>query len=161
MTRVAGGVLVLLAALIQLTWAQHLALLGVLPNLVLVVVVAITWTYGQRAGLAWACVAGLILDLAAPGPLGPHALALLCGSYVTGLWARNVEHSSVMQPALTAAISTAIYSAILVGADDTLGLPVPSLALAAQVTGLAALYNAVLTVPVIVAISRTHAEVHA
>jgi rod shape-determining protein MreD len=158
-TRVAGAVLFLFAALVQVTWAPKLTLLGAFPNLVLVIVVAISWTQGQRTGLLWACAGGLILDMTAPGPLGPHALALLAGAYVTGAWARNVDGASVAQPALAAAIATLLYSLILVGAADTLGLPVPPAGLAAQLAGAAALYNAVLAIPAILVLRRRRAEV--
>ena len=65
--------------LVQVTWAPRLEVAGAYPNLALLAVVAITWTTGVRAGLAWACVAGVLLDLTSAGPLGPHALALLAG----------------------------------------------------------------------------------
>lgn len=159
MTRVAGAVLFLFAALVQVTWAPRLTLLGAFPNLVLVIVVAISWTRGQRAGLLWACAGGLLLDMTAPGPLGPHALALLAGAYVTGSWARNVDGTSLAQPALAAAIATLLYSLILVGAADTLGLPVPPPGLAAQLAGAAALYNAVLAIPAILVLRRGRTEV--
>lgn len=161
MTRVAGALLVLFAALVQVTWAQSLAVEGVFPNFVLVVVVAIAWTYGQRAGLLWGCAGGLLLDLAAPGPLGPHALALLCGAYVAGAWARNVDHASLLQPALAVGLATAIYAIVLVGVDDTLDVSMPAFGLAARLAGLTALYNAVVAVPVVIAIRRSHREVHA
>jgi rod shape-determining protein MreD len=155
---VAAVLLLLFAALVQVTWAPRLTLLGVFPNIVLVLVVALTWTQGQRAGLACACVGGIILDLAAPGPLGPHALALLAGAYLTGFWARNVHPSSLAQPALATAMATALYSGVLVGVDELLGLAEPPAALAAQLTGAAAVYNAVLSIPVVLALRRTRHE---
>jgi rod shape-determining protein MreD len=161
MTRVAGAALVLFAALAQVTWAQALSVEGVFPNFVLVVVVAIAWTYGERPGLAAACLGGLLLDLAAPGPLGPHAIALLCGAYVAGVSARNVERAGVAFPAVATALLTVIYSIVLVGVDDTLDLSLPPLAVAARVAGLAAVYNAFIAVPVIIVMSRSHREVHA
>src|ERR1700674_990114 len=63
--------------LVQVTWAPRITIAGAFPNLALVVVIAITWTAGVRQGMAWACLAGLMLDLTADGPLGPHAAALL------------------------------------------------------------------------------------
>jgi rod shape-determining protein MreD len=110
-------------------------------------VVCIPLTAGARTGLLWACIGGLLLDLTAPGPLGPHALALLLGAYITGFWVRNVDPASLVQPALAAATVTAVYSLILVGADDTLGLPVPPLRLAVQLASAAAVYNALLVPP--------------
>lgn len=136
--------LVLAAALVQVTWAPHLELYGAFPNLVLAAVVCITWIGGPRAGLAWACAGGLLLDLTAPGPLGPHALALVVGAYAVGFWVRNVPKASFVQPALAATVASALYSLVLIGTDDTLGLPVPPPALALQLAAAACAYNAVL-----------------
>jgi len=144
MNRLAGAVLILATILVQVTWAPRLTIAGVFPNLALVAVIAATWTYGVRAGMAWACVAGLMLDLTAPGPLGPHAVALLAGAYLTGFWIRNVDPDSVLHPMLAVAASSAAYCFIVVAADDTLGLPVPPLDVSLQLLVAASFYNAVL-----------------
>jgi rod shape-determining protein MreD len=153
MRRAAGLLLMLVATLVQVTWAPHVSVLGAFPNLVLVAVVAITWTFGVRAGMAWACAGGVLLDLTAAGPIGPHALGLLVGAYLMGFWIRNLDRDNIAQVGLAAAASTAAYSIILVGSDDTLGLPVPPLAIALQLTVAACVYNAV-SMPVALALAR-------
>ena len=154
MSRIAGVCGMVAAALLQVTWAPHLAVGGAFPNLVLVAVVAITWSYGARAGMLWACTGGVLLDLTATGPIGPHALALVCGSYLTLLWARNVHRGDAWHAILVAAGATIVYSLILVASDDTLGLPVPALGVAAQLTLTACAYNAVLAVPAVLLARR-------
>lgn len=154
MSRVFIFLLVLSAALVQVTWAPHLELYGAFPNLVLATVVCITWIGGPRAGLVWACSGGLLLDLTAPGPLGPHAIALVSGAYAVGFWVRNVPNASLVQPALAATVASALYSLILIGTDDTLGLPVPPLGLALQLAAAACAYNAVLVTLALVALRR-------
>jgi rod shape-determining protein MreD len=144
MTRWFGFVAMLAAALVQVTWAPALSVVGVFPNLVLLLVVGLTWSGGVRSGMLWACWGGLLLDLTAPGPVGPHALALVAGAYVTGFWIRNLDAASLHQPVLAAAAATVVYSLILIGSDDTLGLPVPPLGLAVQLIAASALYNAAL-----------------
>lgn len=144
MKRLAGALLMLACVLLQVTWASRLEISGAFPNLVLLAVLALTWTAGVRAGLVWACVGGLMLDLTAPGPLGPHALALLAGAYVTGFWARNLDRESPLHPAVAAAVSTVLYSLILVAADGVLGLPVPPVRLAFELTIAASAYNSLL-----------------
>lgn len=146
--------LVLVAALLQVTWAPRLELFGTFPNLVLATVVSVTWLRGARAGLVWACIGGLLLDLTAPGPLGPHALALLVGAYVVGFWVRNVKPASVLQPGLAAVAASAIYAAMLIGADDLLGLPMPPLRIAFDIAVAACLYNAVLVTAVLIVLRR-------
>jgi rod shape-determining protein MreD len=144
MKRLAVAAVLLATTMVQVTWAPRLTIAGVFPNLALVAVIVVTWTGGVRAGVAWACVAGIMVDLTAPGPLGPHAVALMVGAYLTGFWIRNVDHESVLHPMLAVAASSAAYSIILVAADDTLGLPVPSLGVALQLLVAGSIYNAVL-----------------
>ena len=154
MSRVAVFALLLASALVQVTWAPRLELYGAFPNLVLATVVCITWIGGPRAGLAWACAGGLLLDLTAPGPIGPHALALVVGAYAVGFWVRNVPNASLGQPALAAAVASVLYSLILIGSDDTLGLPVPPPALALQLAAAACAYNAILVTLALLALRR-------
>jgi rod shape-determining protein MreD len=144
MKRIAIVALLLATVMVQVTWAPRFAIAGAFPNLALVVVIAIAWTSGVRSGMAWACVAGLMLDLTAAGPLGPHAVALLAGAYLTGFWTRNLDRESLGHPVIAAAVSTVVYSLVLVSADDTLGLPVPPIGIAAQLVVAASVYNAIL-----------------
>lgn len=149
----AGAALMLVTILVQVTWAPRLTIGGVFPNLALVAVIALTWTGGVRSGMAWACVAGLLLDLTASGPLGPHAVALLAGAYLTGFWTRNVDGESLLHPMVAVAASSAAYSIILIAADDTLGLQVPPFGVAMQLLVAASVYNAVL-MPVVLLLLR-------
>jgi rod shape-determining protein MreD len=144
MKRMAIAALLLATVMVQVTWAPRFAIAGAFPNLALVAVIAIAWTAGVRSGMAWACVAGLLLDLTAAGPLGPHAMALLAGAYLTGFWTRNLDRENLVHPVIAAAVATAAYSLILVAADDTLGLPVPPIRVAVQLVIAASVYNAVL-----------------
>src|SRR5260370_18765229 len=114
----AGLLLMVAAALVEVTWAVELEIAGAFAKRVLIAVVGLTWTQGIRAGLLWACVGGILLDLNAPGPLGPHSLALLVGAYATGFWARNFDRESPFHPAAAAVVSTILYALVLIGADD-------------------------------------------
>jgi rod shape-determining protein MreD len=157
---VAGVLLLVAAALIQVTWASQLEIAGVFANLVLIAVMGLTWTQGVRAGLLWACAGGIMLDLNAPGPLGPHSLALLVGAYATGFWARNLDRESPFHPAAAVVVSTVLYSLVLIGADYALGLPIPPFHTALQLTFAASLYNAVLMPPALMALRRVTGGLH-
>ena len=137
-----AAALLVSAVLVQVTWAPALTVAGAFPNLVLLMVVGVTWIKGVRVGMAWACAGGVVLDLTAPGPLGPHALALLGGAYVTGFWARNFDQKSFLHPVIAAVIATGLYCLTLLAADDMLGLPVPTFAVAWELAVAAAAYNA-------------------
>jgi len=155
-----GFVLMLAAALVQVTWASQLEIAGAFPNLVLIAVIGLTWTQGVRAGLLWACAGGILLDLNAPGPLGPHALALLPGAYATGFWARNLDRDSPLHPAGAAALSTILYSLVLVGADKAIGMPIPSFRTALELTVAASLYNAALMPLALASLRRITVALH-
>jgi rod shape-determining protein MreD len=159
MRRVFGVLLMLAAVLVQVTWASRIEIAGAFPNFVLLAVVGLTWTSGVGTALVWACVGGIMLDLTSPGPIGPHAVALLVGVYVTGFWVRNLDRDSPVHPALAAALSTALYSLVLVEADDLLGLPMPPFKLAAQLTIAACLYNGLLMPLALVAMRKVQGEV--
>jgi rod shape-determining protein MreD len=143
--RIATLGVILALALVQVTWAPRLSIAGAFPNLVLVAVVGITWMQGVRAGLVWACIGGVLLDLTVAGAIGPHALALLAAAYATSLWARNLERPNALHAALTALGATVAYSVTLVLTDGLLGMPAMHAALVVRLTIAAAIYNAVMT----------------
>jgi rod shape-determining protein MreD len=155
--RIAALGLMLALALVQVTWAPRLSIAGAFPNLVLIAVVGITWMQGVRAGLAWACVGGVILDLLASGPIGPHALALLAAAYATSLWARNLERPNALHAAVTAGLGTFAYSIAIVLTDGLLGVLAMEAALVVPLTLAAAFYNAALAPFAIEAMRRLRA----
>lgn len=159
MRRVAALGVMLALAIVQVTWAPRLSVQGVFPNLVLLAVVVITWLNGVRAGLVWACIGGVLLDLTASGPIGPHALALLTVAYATSLWARNFESAHALHVALTAAAGSGVYSLTLVLTDGLLGMPGMDASTVVRLTVLAASYNAVLAPFALEALRRWRALV--
>ena len=158
MKRIGAAAILLATVLVQVTWAPRVTVAGAFPNLALIAVIAITWTAGVRLGMAWACVAGLMLDLTSDGPLGPHAVALLTGAYLAGFWVRNLDRDSAVHPVIAAAASTAVYSAVLVIADNALGLPVPPIGFALQLIVAASVYNAALMPFALVLVRKLHAR---
>jgi len=85
--RAMAALLAVSAALVlQSSVFPHLAVQGVVPDLVLLVVVAAGLAYGSELGLVLGFGAGLLLDLAPPADhyAGRWALALLVAGYVAG-----------------------------------------------------------------------------
>lgn len=74
------------ALVLQASLFSHLAVQGVVPDLVLLVVVAAALVHGSEFGLVLGFGAGLLLDLAPPADhvAGRWALALLVVGYVAG-----------------------------------------------------------------------------
>jgi rod shape-determining protein MreD len=85
--RVMAALLAVSAALVlQASLFSHLGIEGVVPDLVLLVVVAAGLAFGAEQGLVLGFGAGLLLDLAPPADhvAGRWALALLVVGYVAG-----------------------------------------------------------------------------
>jgi rod shape-determining protein MreD len=83
---VAALVAVSVALVLQASLFSHVAVHGVVPDLVLLVVVAAGLTYGSELGLVLGFGAGLLVDLAPPADhyAGRWALALMVVGYVAG-----------------------------------------------------------------------------
>lgn len=82
----AALVAVSVALVLQTSLFSHLAIHGVVPDLVLLVVVAVGLAHGAETGLVLGFGAGLLLDLAPPADhyAGRWALALMVVGYVAG-----------------------------------------------------------------------------
>jgi len=149
-TKLAQVALLAGAALLQVTLLGRLDVAVPAPNLVLVLVVARAWLRGGAAGMRWALAGGLLLDLAGIGPLGGHALALLCAAYAAGALAASFENDARVPwlAVLAGAAGGAVYGIVLLGLADSLGLAQVSVRAAAPL-----LLSGVVTTAVLVPIT--------
>ena len=144
MRYLAAALVLLPAAVLQVTLAPRLEVAGAFPNLVLLAVVGWTLIRGAGAGLRWAVAGGLCLDLVAPGPLGVHALALAVAAYGAGYLQRSFAPDALLLPAVTGALATVAYNLVLVVLSAVLGHPVQLLPVAEAWIAPSALYQAAL-----------------
>jgi len=98
---------VLVALVLQVTVFPQPAWNGIVPNLVLLVVVAAALTRGAQFAATLGFVAGLLLDLAPPADhvAGQWALSLVLVGYVAGRVQQEVRHSAMGVVATVAASS--------------------------------------------------------
>ena len=110
---VAVGATVFVALAVQTTVLSRLTLLGVIPQLVLVVVVCLAWTDGTRVGLVAGFFGGLLLDLQLPPAsiVGLTALVYTMVGYGVGYFRQYSVGESVWSPVLAVAISSAVAEA--------------------------------------------------
>ena len=101
--------LLALGALFQSAAGNRLAVAGVKPDVVLVLVIVGTLLYGGRIGLFWAFVGGLFLDIFSGGPLGSSSLALMTATVVAAFGHNTFSRFNPLVPLATMALGTLVY----------------------------------------------------
>lgn len=143
----AVGLVVLVSLAIQTTVLSQLTLLGVIPQLVLVVVVSLAYLDGGRVGLVAGFFGGLLLDLQLPPDsiVGLTALVYTLIGYGVGYFRQYSIGESVWTPVLAVALGSAVAEASYALLAIMLGRSWVSPVFTAKVTGLVVLYDALLT----------------
>lgn len=109
---VLAGIL-LLAFLVQSVLGPFLAIRGISPNIVLVVIVAYGLLFGWQVGLAGGVVGGLLLDLTASTYVGIHVLALGTVGLLVGLAEERVFKDNVLLAAVGGLVGSLISQTVV------------------------------------------------
>ncbi|HYH33902.1 MAG TPA: rod shape-determining protein MreD [Nocardioides sp.] len=114
---------VLVAMVLQVTVFAHLAWQGVVPNLVLLVVVAAALTRGAAFAAVLGFGAGVLLDLAPPADhvAGQWALALVVVGYAAGRVRQEVRPTATAVVATVAAssfVGTSVFALVGMVLDE-------------------------------------------
>jgi rod shape-determining protein MreD len=125
MTLLLAAVGATVTALLELTVGPYLRIGLAEPHLVLVLGIVVTVAVGLEAGLAWAFVGGLVLDVLAQRPLGSTAFALLLCMGATAVLGRLIARLRPIAPILATALLSLAYSMILYAAFTSLRSPIP------------------------------------
>lgn len=117
------AILIVVALLLQLMVAPNIAIGGVVPNFLLIVIVVIAMIDGPQAGAIAGFGLGLASDLIGTGPVGPWALAFTLVGFLTGSLQRNLFAESWRLPVgivlIASLTAQMIYGIVLllVGSD--------------------------------------------
>jgi len=123
MTLLLAAVGAVVTALVELTVVPYLRIGSAHPHPVLVLAVIVTIAIGVEAGLVWAFVGGLALDVLAHRPLGSSAFALLIAVGGTALLARGLAQLRPIVPIVAVFLASLAYSMILYVLFGALGAP--------------------------------------
>lgn len=142
----AAAAAVLLALLLQVSLMPHLAWQGVVPNLVLLVVVAAALTRGPQFAMVLGFAAGALLDLAPPADhtAGRWALALVVVGYVAGR-VRSEATPTATTVVATVAASSFVGTSLFAMTGLVLGELSVGVGELLLVIGLAVVWDVVLT----------------
>jgi rod shape-determining protein MreD len=112
------------AALLELSVLPHLAVGGARLHLVLVLGVVWTAAAGVQAGLVWAFVGGLALDVLAQRPVGSSAFALLVSVGGAALLAPLFSRIRPVSPVPLVFALSYVNSLLLLGVYGALRTPI-------------------------------------
>lgn len=125
MTLLIAAVGATLTALLELTVGPYLSVGTAQPHLVLVVGIVVTAGIGLEAGLVWAFLGGLVVDVLAQRPLGSTAFALLLCVGFTAVLGRFLVRVRPVVPILATLLLSLPYSMILFMTFNALRTPIP------------------------------------
>jgi rod shape-determining protein MreD len=119
----------IVAAILEVSVLSQLQLGGVTPELVLAMGIAVAMVAGFEAGMIWAFLGGVMLDMLLPErPLGATTLVLLIATGLALLVARVTEPPRIIVIAATAFVLSFMYQAVLLALlAVTAGISMPSL----------------------------------
>ena len=136
--------LLFFAALLQSTLTTRLRILGVKPELVLILVVMGSMVYGAKMGLVWALLGSIFVDLFSGGPMGSTSLALIGAALIASLGYTVLSRFNLFVPIGLTIGATVAYSLIYMGVLGLLALlsrvailqqyPIPRIELPLQLT---------------------------
>ena len=126
MTLLLAAVGATVTALLELTVGPYLRFGTAQPHLVLVFGIVVTVAIGLEAGLVWAFVGGLVLDVLAQRPLGSTAFALLlCVGATAVARAAPASASARSSRSWPLSLLSLFYSMTLFVAFNALRTPIP------------------------------------
>jgi rod shape-determining protein MreD len=139
------GLLVVAFAL-QSTLLTRATILGVIPQVLLVVVVTLAYTDGERVGVTVGFFGGLLQDLLLPESIvGLYALVFTMIGFAVGAFRKYATADSVWTPVFVVAAASAIAEFSYATLAIIMGEQWVGLAFTAKVAGLVVLYNTLLT----------------
>jgi rod shape-determining protein MreD len=136
--------LVVVIVIVQVTVFPHLRLFGVVPDLGLLVAIAVGYQEGPEAGALVGFVAGLGYDLFLETPLGLSALAYALVGYGVGIIESSLLRSPRWLPSLLGFLGGLVGGLLIITIGVLVGLDGVKGAHGVETVLLAALYDALL-----------------
>ncbi len=129
------------AAVVQVVVVPKLAVRGVYPDLILLLVIARSLIAGARGAVFWGFVGGLWMDLLSGGAIGASSLALMATSFLTGIGHNAIFRRNSFVPFIAALSGTLVFSLIYLAILVGVGYRFPPGPLVVNLVVPATLYN--------------------
>ena len=145
--------LLFVAAILQVSIFSQVHVLGGVPDLLLVTLVAVALLRGAVVGACGGFFAGLLVDTATLGKLGLTSLVLTIAGYWIGRYGETTGRDRAHAPCLSVAVVTVLYSFGLLLVHFVIGERAPAGPVAKGLLP-AIVLNLILTAPVYALVRR-------
>lgn len=138
-----AAVIAVVAAIAEFTVAPYIRIGG--AGLHPVLVLGVSWAIagGTEAGMVWAFVGGLALDVLGQRPLGSTAFSMLIAIGIASAIGGVFGRARIAAPVVATAVASALYSLLLLAVTTALtSTPVPDSAIGLVIPS--AIYDSVL-----------------
>jgi rod shape-determining protein MreD len=140
------GAMLVGALAFQSTLLTRVTLLGVIPQVLLVVIITLAYLQGERIGVVAGFFGGLMQDLLlANSIVGLYAMVYVLVGYFVGTFRKYTPSESVWLPVLVVAVASAIAESGYAILNILLGQKWVGMFFTLKVTALVVLYNTLLT----------------
>jgi rod shape-determining protein MreD len=109
-----GIPLLIIVAVLQSSILPQIRIFGLVPNLMLLTVVAWSFRRGPNDGIVWGMIGGLMIDLASGAPLGISPLPLMVAALVVGAGRARIFAGNVVLPVIVSLLTLVLYQAMYV-----------------------------------------------
>lgn len=148
-----AAALLFVAAILQVSIFTQVHILGGVPDVLLVTLVAVALLRGSMFGAVGGFFGGLLVDTASLGKLGLTSLVLTIAGYWIGRYGETTGRDRLHAPFLSVAVVTVLYAFGLLIVHFVLGERAPAGAVLRGV-GPAIVMNLILTAPVYALVRR-------
>lgn len=139
---------IIVTIIIQSTLLPLIAIQGIYPDMLLVVVVSYALLSGKEKGVGMGFFAGLLQDLAFGSVFGSNTLPKLAIGYFFGLAERKVFKEHVLLPVATTVVATILNCFFIVALLSILGYKIEIIPSIVNNVLPLALYNLIIAIPV-------------
>jgi rod shape-determining protein MreD len=145
---VKAAVLLFFVAVVQVSLLSSVEVLGGMPNLLLVTIVAVALLRGSVFGATGGFFGGLLLDTANLETLGLTSLVLTIGGYWIGRYGETTGRDRTHTPFVSVAVATLLYAVGVLVLHFLLGDPVSGRRILLESLVPTVAFNLILTAPV-------------
>lgn len=110
------SVLFLAGMLAQWAWSTYFSLFGLVPQVLLILTIALSSQEGPVVGMSFGFAWGLFLDTLGAHLFGANALAMTLAAYIVGIGKRQMDVTSPLSQVMVTALLTVACSAFLAAA---------------------------------------------